>query len=141
MKYVLDASVALKWVLPESDSDKALALRDSWTQHLDELIAPHFFPMECGYSLFRAQNKKLVSPGQPRKLLTSILSHSPILKDVGPLLPRAVEIAEQMGIGFYDAFYLALAEAEACDFVTADTKLLNAVSGKFSLVVDLAAMP
>lgn len=27
MKYVLDASVALKWVLPESDSDKALALR------------------------------------------------------------------------------------------------------------------
>lgn len=97
--------------------------------------------MECGYSLFRAQNKKLILPGQPRRLLTSILSHSPILKDVGPLLPRAVELAEQMGVGFYDAFYLALAEAEACDVVTADTKLLSAVSGRFALVVGLASLP
>jgi predicted nucleic acid-binding protein len=141
MKYVLDASVALKWVLPEPDSGKALALRDSFDRRLDELIAPHFFLMECGYSLFRAQNKKLIQPGQPRKLLTSILSHAPILKDVGPLLPRAVEMSEQMGVGFYDAFYLALAEAEACEFVTADTKLINAVSGKFSLLVDLASLP
>jgi predicted nucleic acid-binding protein len=57
------------------------------------------------------------------------------------LLPRAVEITEQTGIGFYDAFYLALAEAEACDFITADTKLFNAASGKFALVVDLASLP
>jgi predicted nucleic acid-binding protein len=127
--------------LPEPDSGKALALRDSFDQRLDELIAPHFFPMECGYSLFRAQNKKLIQPGQPRKLLASILSHAPALKDVGPLLPRAVEISEQAGVGFYDAFYLALAETEACDFVTADAKLLKAVRGKFALVVDLASLP
>jgi hypothetical protein len=28
MKYVLDSSVALKWVLPEVDSQKAIRLRD-----------------------------------------------------------------------------------------------------------------
>jgi hypothetical protein len=28
MKYVLDSSVALKWVLPEADSGKAIRLRD-----------------------------------------------------------------------------------------------------------------
>jgi hypothetical protein len=27
MKYVLDSCVALKWVLPESDSDKAIQVR------------------------------------------------------------------------------------------------------------------
>lgn len=43
MKYVLDASVALKWVLPEANSDKALALRDAFDRQVDELIAPHFF--------------------------------------------------------------------------------------------------
>lgn len=141
MKYVLDASVALKWVLPEPHSDKALALRDSYDQRLTDLIAPHFFLMECGYSLFRAQNKNLLHAGQPRTLLTSILRHSPVLKDVNPLLPPAVELTEQMRVGFYDAFYLALAEGEACEFVTADTKLISALSGKFPSVVDLVSIP
>ncbi len=31
MKYVLDSSVALKWVLPEADSGKAIRLRDEFT--------------------------------------------------------------------------------------------------------------
>jgi hypothetical protein len=30
MKYVLDSSVALKWVLPEADSAKAIRLRDEY---------------------------------------------------------------------------------------------------------------
>lgn len=141
MKYVLDASVALKWVLPEAHSDKSLALRDAYDQRLDLLIGPHFFPMECGYSLFRGQNKKLVLPGQPRKLLTSILRHAPVLKDVGPLLPRAVEITEQMQVGFYDAFYIALAEAETCEFVTADARLVSAAHARFPFILDLAGLP
>ena len=30
MKYVLDSDVALKWVLPESDSAKAIQIRDGY---------------------------------------------------------------------------------------------------------------
>jgi hypothetical protein len=37
MKYVLDASVALKWELPESDSGKALALRDDFVRKIHQL--------------------------------------------------------------------------------------------------------
>lgn len=33
MKYVLDASVAVKWVLSEADSPKALSLRDDFRRH------------------------------------------------------------------------------------------------------------
>ena len=39
MKYVLDACVALKWVLPEPDSSKAVALRDDFQRHIHELLA------------------------------------------------------------------------------------------------------
>ncbi len=31
MRYVLDSSVALEWVLPEADSDKALRLRHEYS--------------------------------------------------------------------------------------------------------------
>lgn len=34
MKYVLDCCVALKWVLPEADSIKAIRLRDEYTNGL-----------------------------------------------------------------------------------------------------------
>jgi hypothetical protein len=40
MKYVLDSSVALKWVLPEADSAKATRLRDGYTNGIHALLAP-----------------------------------------------------------------------------------------------------
>jgi predicted nucleic acid-binding protein len=43
MKFVLDASVALKWVLPEADSAKAIALRENYRKGVHELIAPDIF--------------------------------------------------------------------------------------------------
>ena len=51
MKYVLDASVALKWVLTEADSPKALALRDDFRKQVHELLAPDLFPIELAHAL------------------------------------------------------------------------------------------
>lgn len=48
---VLDASVALKWVLGEPDSDKALALRDDFRANFRDLIAPDVFSAECAHAL------------------------------------------------------------------------------------------
>src|SRR5437870_2281297 len=47
MKYVLDSSVALRWVLPEPDSDKADRLRDDFRNATHELLAPDVFPVEA----------------------------------------------------------------------------------------------
>lgn len=44
MKYVLDASVALKWVLPELDSDKAIRLQEAYENKVHDLVAPDTFP-------------------------------------------------------------------------------------------------
>jgi hypothetical protein len=40
MKYVLDSNVALKWVLPEPDADKAIQVRDDLRRGVTELYLP-----------------------------------------------------------------------------------------------------
>jgi predicted nucleic acid-binding protein len=45
MIYVLDSNVALKWVLPEADSDKALRLRADMQAGLHQLLSPEVFPV------------------------------------------------------------------------------------------------
>ncbi|MBI3411488.1 MAG: type II toxin-antitoxin system VapC family toxin [Planctomycetes bacterium] len=62
MKYVLDASVALKWVLTEPDSPKALSVRDDFRNKLHELLAPDVFPVEVAHALTRAERKGLIKP-------------------------------------------------------------------------------
>jgi len=62
MKYVLDASVALKWVLTEPDSPKALAVRDDYRKQLHELLAPDVLPVEVAHALTRAERKGLIKP-------------------------------------------------------------------------------
>jgi hypothetical protein len=55
MKYVLDASVALKWVLSEPDSPAALNLRDTFTRGVHELIAPDTFLAERLVNTFQGR--------------------------------------------------------------------------------------
>lgn len=43
MKYILDASVALRWVLPHGLTPKAIQLRDEYVQQLHELLSPNVF--------------------------------------------------------------------------------------------------
>jgi hypothetical protein len=45
MKYVLDSCVALKWVLAEPDSDKAVQVRDDYNRGIHELLAPDILPI------------------------------------------------------------------------------------------------
>ena len=44
MKYVIDSSVGVKWVIPEVDSAKALRLCDDYRIGVIELLAPDFYP-------------------------------------------------------------------------------------------------
>lgn len=60
MTFVLDASVGLKWVLAESDRDKARKLRDDYRKHVHELIAPDSFPLECAHALANAERRGLI---------------------------------------------------------------------------------
>src|SRR5262245_51155639 len=99
MKYVVDSAVALKWVLPEINSDKAKQLRDDYENQIHELTAPNIFAVECAHALVRAERKKSIPVGQAAALLTDVMNSAPALSSYLPLLARATDIASQMRCG------------------------------------------
>jgi predicted nucleic acid-binding protein len=141
MRYILDASVALKWVLPEPDSAKALKLRADFRAAVHELSAPDTFPVEVAHALARAERRKVIPTSQADALLAVVLSTPPVLHPYLPFLKRALSIASQARIGVYDCLYLALAEHEKCQFVTADDRLVRNLQQRFPFIVALASMP
>lgn len=124
MKYVLDASVAIKWALPEADSLKALALRDDYRNAIHELIAPDIFQIEVAHALTRAERRNILQRGEALKELVLLMQARPRLYPFGALLGRAVEISSLAGIGVYDSVYVALSEREQCPIVTSDNRLI-----------------
>jgi predicted nucleic acid-binding protein len=110
MRYVLDASVGLCWVVSRPLSPKALRLRDDYRKSIHELIAPSHLPSEIASALTKVERQKLIPVGDARRLIADVLSTPPILYSLDPLFYRAVEISSQTRAGFYDCLYVALAE-------------------------------
>jgi predicted nucleic acid-binding protein len=141
MKAVLDSCVALKWVLAEADSPKALDLRTQFQNRLHELLSPDIFFAECAHALVRAERKAIIKQGEAAVLLGDLLSTPPDLHGFTPLMARAVEIASDMRCGFYDCLYIALAEREGCELVTSDQKMVANLQKQFPFIVPLSSLP
>ncbi|MBW3596175.1 MAG: type II toxin-antitoxin system VapC family toxin [Planctomycetes bacterium] len=88
MKYVLDSSVALKWVLPEAGAAKAIQLRDEYHNGVHELIAPDIFPIENLHALTKAERQNKINGAWA--LWQSIMADAPALHAHIPLLDRCV---------------------------------------------------
>jgi predicted nucleic acid-binding protein len=141
MKYVVDSSVTFKWFVIEVDRPKAINLRDGFQNGTHELFAPDLLPTEIANALIVAERGKRIAPGEAELLLAQALKSLPVIVDAVPLLPRALEIAKRYQRSVYDCLYVALAELEQCEFITADMKLVNALQTAFPFVVSLASMP
>ena len=134
MRYVLDSSVAVKWVLNEPLSAEALKLREEYRQQLHDLLSPDTFVVEVAHALTRAERKGIVPVGKAADLLADVLTTRPTLHSYLPLVPRAVELSSQLRIGVYDCLYAALSEREGCEIVTADDRLVTSLSPQFPVV-------
>lgn len=141
MKYVLDSSVALKWVLPEVDSAKAIRLRDGYGNGVHQLLAPDLFPPEIANGLASAERQKRIRTGESPIFLNDVLRAAPALVHSSPLLLRAMEIAISTKQAVYDCIYVALAEAEGCELVTADDKLARSLRPSYPFIVSLGTLP
>jgi predicted nucleic acid-binding protein len=141
MKYVLDASAAICWVLTRPASPHAVRLRSAFQQGVHDLIAPSVFPAEAASALTKAERQKLIPVGDARRLLADILFTKPTLHDYEPLLARAVEISSRYRSGLYDCLYVALAEREGCELVTDDGKLVANLHPHFPFIVPLSSQP
>jgi predicted nucleic acid-binding protein len=124
--YVVDASVAVKWYVPESLTAEALRVRDGSAP----LHAPDFLHVEVGNILW----KKLKQGALARAVADAILSDLTGLTiltrhPTGPLVSPAFDLADQTGRTVYDCLYLALAVQLGGQMVTADERLVNALAG------------
>jgi predicted nucleic acid-binding protein len=132
--FVVDASVAIKWLSPfrlEVLAPQARGLLDSWQQGAIELIAPDLIWIEVANAHWKAvcQNRCTGSDAQ-----TSLLAlHAQELPTVPAeqCVDLALRIALQHGRTVYDSLYVALAVTLKSELITADEKLVNALSSYF----------
>ncbi len=119
MTIVIDASVALKWVLPEDDSDLADALLS------EKLVAPPLWLVEGANALWRNVRLGKISPADAARLFGE-LSAAPVTtiyddNDVANALALSVRLSHPV----YDCLYIVLAQRENTYVVTADRRFAD----------------
>lgn len=119
---VIDASIAIKWVVQEDATELALALRQ-----LAKLIAPDLLVPECANILWKKVQRKELSK-EEALLAARLLQGAEIeLVPTRALMEAAARQAIELNHPAYDCIYLALAVENECRFVTADERLVTKI--------------
>ena len=116
-KWVVDASVAAKWLAPEPDSPLAEALLD------DVLLVPDLLFAEVGNILWKKQLRGEMDASATQMGARWLLQVPLQVHDSAGLLADALALALQLQHPAYDCFYLALAQRIDAPLVTADRRL------------------
>ena len=129
---VVDASLALKWMVEEEYSNEAHALSLDWRNSGIQIIAPYLMLAEVANALHRKVADGIFTlefAAQTWEGLNrvEIEFYNPLNVHAG-----AVRIANRLGQGaVYDSVYLALAERLDCEFWTADRRFYRAARSAF----------
>ncbi|MBV9585989.1 MAG: type II toxin-antitoxin system VapC family toxin [Alphaproteobacteria bacterium] len=122
MTIVIDASVAVKWVLPEPRTEAALALRN------EQLIAPALWLAEAANALWRHVRLGELT-GEQALALMAELEKAPVASfPIEPHITPALEIAARAGHPVYDCVYLALALHRDTHVMTDDRRFAAAAA-------------
>jgi predicted nucleic acid-binding protein len=123
--YVVDVSVAVKWMFPEPLSTEAVRLQSPSHQ----LHAPSFFEIEFANVLWKKLRQGLLDRAQADSFLSQ-LPGLPLARHAdASLVAAAFDIADRAGRTVYDCMYLALAVQLRGQMVTADERLVNSLVG------------
>ena len=120
MSIVIDASVAVKWVIPEADSDLALALRT------EELVSPAIWLAEASNALWRLVRLGQLAADQALTRMLQLKSAPVSTSEIGSLVEQALRLAIEIDHPVYDCLYLALAIDRATHVVTDDGRFARA---------------
>ncbi|HEX9666793.1 MAG TPA: type II toxin-antitoxin system VapC family toxin [Thermodesulfobacteriota bacterium] len=125
-KVCIDASLALKWVLPEIYTNRAQEVLRNWLLEGVSLVAPTLFIYEIASALRNKVHRQVITLKEGFSALNQIRSGNIELIYQPELVEMGWAISERLGLPTaYDSFYLALAEHEGCEFWTADENLVN----------------
>ena len=128
MNLVIDASVLIKFYVPEVLSDRAERLLAKVGNKDIDLLAPDLIYPEAGNILWKKQRLKELTHSEAEEITDAILSLPLTIEASKSLLPLAVDIAIVYGITVYDASYLSLAKVYETTLITADRKLVDVLA-------------
>lgn len=120
---VVDASVAVKWLVHEVHTRAALRLRDREA----DLVCPDLLFLEVGNVVWKKVRAGEIDGPLGRRMVDAILDAPLRVEPSVALLPAAWEIALRHDRTVYDGVYLALAVALDARLVTADRRLVRAL--------------
>jgi len=127
-RYVVDASVAVKWLIPEEHSECAMRLLDGWLEGGLELDAPGLLRLEVTNALRRYVERGVIDAGKAREGLG-------IFREIALdyheedwlLIEEALEASLTTGLSIYDAVYFVLARRLEATLITADRRLIDRI--------------
>jgi predicted nucleic acid-binding protein len=118
--FVIDASIAVKWVVEEEGTEKALALRGR-----SKFIAPELLVAECANIFWKKRQRGELSQDEALFAARLLQASDVELLPTRALLESATRIAIELDHPAYDCLYVALAIERDCRFVTADGRFLR----------------
>jgi predicted nucleic acid-binding protein len=126
---VLDASVAVAWLLARSDPEDArlaqLALQFSVQQ---KALIPSLWFTEVANALLVAERRRICTPEASALFLADLDALPITVDDASPhtVQVQSLSLARTSGLTAYDAIYLELARRKKCSLATFDRKLAEA---------------
>jgi len=129
LNVVIDASVLIKFYVPEVLSDKASYLLDTVKEGEFSLLAPDLIFSETGNILWKKVRLKELTRSEVDEITDAIILLPVRAESSKSLLPLAVGIAMTYGITVYDAMYVALTRIRETRMITADRKLFEKMAG------------
>ena len=122
--FVVDASVAIKWVVEEPGTDAALSIRAA-----ERLVAPELWVAERANILWKKVRRGELSADQAHAAAELLEAAGVEVMTGEPALSRVVRLATTLDHPAYDCVYLALAADNAWTMVTGDDRLLERLRG------------
>jgi predicted nucleic acid-binding protein len=119
-RLVIDASIAVKWVVEEESTAEALALRQK-----AKLIAPELLVAECANILWKKVQRRELSKEEALFAARLLQGAEIELLPTRFLFEAATRMSIEIDHPAYDCLYLALAVEKGCRFVTADERFLR----------------
>jgi predicted nucleic acid-binding protein len=125
IEFIVDASVAVKWFLPEIYSNHARRLRRAEYR----LHVPAFFRLEFGNVLCKKLRRGEIDTDTSLAILRES-RRLPLRRHRDEaIFPGAFSVAVQTGRSLYDSMHVALAVSLKGPVVTADRRLFEGLSG------------
>jgi predicted nucleic acid-binding protein len=122
---VIDASVLIKFYVPEILSDRAERLLAKVGNKDIDLLAPDLIYPEAGNIIWKKHRLKELAHFEVEEITDAILSLPLKIEALKSLLPLAVDISIIYGMTVYDASYLSLTKVYETKLITADRKLVD----------------